>query len=530
MKFETVVLKLDQIVTEKTKLELSNREKEILETDWKDSTYEQMAIDKNLTVNYIKGHLAPLLWHRLSVALDASVNKKNWKEIVLDKLSKQAQNSGLSRINFLNSFGEDGDPEKSLGLINSPDISYFSSKNSQIGVIKKSVEDKSSRVILLSGMTGMGKTVMATKIYKEIEKENSRGFKQMYWFSFDKPVTLIILLTFLQKSLNNNETSEELNINDQISLVISLLRKNPYLLVLDQVDSLLKDQEIAGKYQEEYEDYQLFFKRVSEEYHQSCLVITSRENLAQINSLAGSNSPVRHFRLEGLSSEELKEMMQKRMIRADTEQIKTLIDYYNGNPLCLRLAVAFIAEVCDRSVAEFLELETLTCGGIDDIAKQHYEHLSEPEKNLVKFLAEADKFLTLREIITLNKSTSKLDLLGIVESLKKRSLLETSTELSQKDFEKLSEKENILLNFLSQQNDFLTLKQIMIDGKLGMSEDELLKIIQSLKKHSLLEAVTKLDSNTEKSADSYGLRKMIGLKRIIKEYVQEEIIKRQLVS
>jgi len=59
------------------------------------------------------------------------------------------------------------------------------------------------------------------------------------------------------------------------------LRSSRCLLVLDS-ESILRSGELAGRYCSGYEGYGQLLRRVGDERHQSCLVLTSREKL--INS------------------------------------------------------------------------------------------------------------------------------------------------------------------------------------------------------------------------------------------------------
>src|SRR5437588_2305736 len=100
------------------------------------------------------------------------------------------------------------------------------------------------------------------------------------------------------------------DVDDQISLLLEYLREYRFLLVLDNLESILQRGIRAGHYQDGYESYGKLIQRVGEEKHQSCLLLTSREKPKEIALLEGSSSLVRAFRLEGLKPSEGQEILK----------------------------------------------------------------------------------------------------------------------------------------------------------------------------------------------------------------------------
>ena len=73
------------------------------------------------------------------------------------------------------------------------------------------------------------------------------------------------------------------------------------LLIVDNAESILHSQETLGKYIDGYEGYGQLFRRIAEVNHQSCLIITSRDQQPiGIDSKIEVNKKVRLLRLEGV--------------------------------------------------------------------------------------------------------------------------------------------------------------------------------------------------------------------------------------
>ncbi len=50
------------------------------------------------------------------------------------------------------------------------------------------------------------------------------------------------------------------------------------LIVLDDVQTLLSEKQLAGNYRSEYRSYKKFFKLISETVHKSCFILNSWES------------------------------------------------------------------------------------------------------------------------------------------------------------------------------------------------------------------------------------------------------------
>ena len=69
------------------------------------------------------------------------------------------------------------------------------------------------------------------------------------------------------------------SLDAQISCLVDYLREARCLLILDNAESLLSGEQRTGQFRPGYEGYGQLFRSVGETRHQSCLVVTSREEV-----------------------------------------------------------------------------------------------------------------------------------------------------------------------------------------------------------------------------------------------------------
>ena len=99
--------------------------------------------------------------------------------------------------------------------------------------------------------------------------------------------------------------------------------------------------------------------RLAESTHQSCLLLTSREQPLQADDVA-----VRMLRLEGVDVEAGRTLLSSKKLVGDAGAWRTLVERYSGNPLALRVVGETIGVVFAGDVAAFLKQDVAVFGGI----------------------------------------------------------------------------------------------------------------------------------------------------------------------
>jgi hypothetical protein len=167
------------------------------------------------------------------------------------------------------------------------------------------------------------------------------------------------------------------------------------------------------------------------------LLLTSREKPQGLTPEEGETLPVRCLSLKGIDLAQVQEMLRDKGIFDGTEeQWRTLIEYYAGNPLALKIVAAEIQELFDGNISaflEYLEQKRLVVDELYDLLDQQFNRLSDSEKEVMYWLAikyHPVNMSELQENILLPNSRPKMP--AVWRSLIQRSLIErTTTGLTQ---------------------------------------------------------------------------------------------------
>jgi hypothetical protein len=162
---------------------------------------------------------------------------------------------------------------------------------------------------MLLGMGGMGKTALSVKLAERIQEH----FDYVIWRSLrNAPSLKKLTAELIQFISRGQETNLPETVDGRISRLMHYLRQHRCLLVLDNAESILRGGERTTLYQEGHEEYGEFLRRVGEERHNSCLVLTSREKPKELAAQEGLTSPVRSLQLTGLPIVEGQKIFQSR--------------------------------------------------------------------------------------------------------------------------------------------------------------------------------------------------------------------------
>ena len=303
-----------------------------------------------------------------------------------------------------------------------PDVSVFYGRTDELAKLTQWIITDRCRLIALLGMGGIGKSALAVKLAEQLAPQ----FEYLIWRSLRYTPSIEKLLSDLTQLLSDRTVfSPSDTIGEQISSLIEGLQRHRVLLVLDDWETVLSSGDFAGHYRDGYKIYGELLKRVGQEPHRSCLLLTSREKTPEVSLLEGRNSPVRSLSLNGLG-EAAQEILRSEDLSGE-EQWDRLIQIYRGNPLVLQIIATFVEELFGGNVAEFLRQGmTLITGDLSHFLRQLFERLSLLEKQVMRQLAQAQEPMMLQNLREALPSVSHQDLLTALQSLWWRSLIERS--------------------------------------------------------------------------------------------------------
>ena len=316
-----------------------------------------------------------------------------------------------------------------------PDVSIFYGQQAELATLKQWIIDDCMRLVVLSGMAGIGKTYLATKLTKQIQT----NFQFVIWRSLRNTPSIEELLAELIQFLSrNSETDLPDTIEGRVLLLISYLQASRCLLVLDDFETILESCTLqpmlcncfAGQYRQNFDGYGQLLRVVGETPHQSCLILTSREKPKGIKRLEGERLPIQILQLKGLPLEEAQKIFEdKGGFRGSQTDYSILIEYYKGNPLILKLVSTTIKNLFQGKIPEFLNQNTTIFGDICDLLDQQFERLSDVEKEIMSYLAMKKKPITVSDLRSqIEPQMSAKIMLEALESLEARSLLEQKAD------------------------------------------------------------------------------------------------------
>jgi WD40 repeat protein/predicted ATPase/DNA-binding SARP family transcriptional activator len=289
-----------------------------------------------------------------------------------------------------------------------------------------------ARLVSILGLGGMGKTTLAAAVTQAVAPH----FGVVIWRSLlNTPPPEELLGHWLQILTRQRLTTLPTSLDEQLRLLLDYLRQERCLLVLDNVESIFSADEAqgrAGVTRPGYEGYDQLFQRLAGSDHQSCLLLTSREQpyaLLRLGRQAQETSGrIRVLGLTGLDQQAGQALLQSNGLHASAQEAAQLIDNYSGNPLALQIVAATIADFFGGDVAAFRQEEGGLFDGMRVVLDQQFARLSPLEREILIWLAierEAVTVPTLRSNFVQPVTTREF--LEALQALQNRSLLETHT-------------------------------------------------------------------------------------------------------
>lgn len=343
----------------------------------------EIASRRNVTLGTVKSSLSSTIYRYVKYLTGNENNALNWRDVA-DWLEESGYRV-TDRIDYLGQM---------------PEITnFFYGRQVTLDQLTNRVLNTTCRMVAITGHAGMGKTSLATRLVKKLRSRQSstnEPFTGGYvWQSLRySPSLEYVLGDWLTRILQTKPSSQVWY--DQLNAVMEYFRENRCLVIIDNLESIL-DAESIGKYKEEYLPYREFFKRIGEEKHQSCVVITSRYRTPEINGFM--DSPVQRIELQGLSDESAKALLLDYKLPESTQKHwMHLIKIYRGNPLMLKMAAQYITELFDKDVRQFLKAKTYLPGDLRSLVGQLLSQLSQDEKEVLKQLSEYDASVPMSKI------------------------------------------------------------------------------------------------------------------------------------
>lgn len=160
-----VLAVLEEQVFQSTGRYLTEVEKVLIKGVWDSKDYKEMASDSGYNAYYLQQKVAPPLWSMLSVIIGdgVKVTKISLKSILL-KLAKsdyrKEEASRLDNDSFVGNIRIHGEL---------PKIKSFYGRKDEINYFKKQITLFKERCIVFTGVGGIGKTLLASRLVEPEE-------------------------------------------------------------------------------------------------------------------------------------------------------------------------------------------------------------------------------------------------------------------------------------------------------------------------------------------------------------------------
>jgi DNA-binding SARP family transcriptional activator len=271
-----------------------------------------------------------------------------------------------------------------------PTVRQFYGRDRELGILTDWISTQACRLGMVLGIGGIGKTALVAQTVQAVADQ----FAVVIWSSLlNAPPLDEILRQWLRVLTQPTGITLPKGEEAQLRLLLESLRSQRCLLVLDNAESILISKaeasagSDAGAWRPGYEGYAHLLQILAEEYHHSCLLITSRELPHTLRHWREQRPVVQVLTLAGLEAQAGQALLQGHGLDPDDQSVQKLVDQYSGNPLALQIVSHTIADLYAGDIRAFTAEGAPIFDDIRTVLEQQVARLSSLESELLFWLA-----------------------------------------------------------------------------------------------------------------------------------------------
>ena len=325
----------------------------------------------------------------------------------------------------------DSETDKNFPLPeNLPPVRNWVNRTKELDILKATIINSDITAISIVGLPGIGKTALISQLIRQLHTENT-CFTAVVWQSLEsatgKAPPFDWIIDSLLFTLSNGDITAENDCGKKTENLLKILKEKPCLLVFDRAETLLKTGEAkaAGYFADNCAEYAWLFKQLLETEHQSKILFTSRESLAELPPTL-----TREIQLNGLNQDAAITLLQSFNLIGNEEELAELSARYQGHPKALQLVAVLIRDHAEfqGNVGKFLQdRDWLLIRDIESLIDEMIARLSEIEQTCLSRISvyqTSEYPLSFAAIATQMPEVSKYELKeNIILALKRRQLL-----------------------------------------------------------------------------------------------------------
>ena len=357
-----------------------------------------------------------------------AVGVNNWEDIIDRNDIKQTEPLLAAAIADI---PLDSENDKNLPIPeNLPPVRNWVNRTKELDILKSTIINSDITAISIVGLPGIGKTSLISQLIRQLHTENT-CFTAVVWQSLEsatgKAPLFDRIIDSLLFTLSNGDITAENDCGKKTENLLKILREKPCLLVFDRADTLLKvgEAKSAGYFADNCAEYAWLFKQLLETEHQSKILFTSRESLAELPPTL-----TREIQLNGLNQDAAISLLQSFNLTGNEEELAELSARYQGYPKALQLVAVLIRDHAEfqGNVGKFLQdRDWLLIRDIEKLIDEMIARLSEIEQTClgrISVYQTSEYPLSFAAIATQMPEVSKYELKeNIILALKRRQLL-----------------------------------------------------------------------------------------------------------